>query len=283
MPSTNPALSFGRPLRPPTEFEPSESWTDRDYVYRYDAVRAICKRTPISVRVSTGTMFFAATAVPAAAIPTPRRRFKRPARSAQLPRAAALGYRATWLHRTVMALLWSVIAAAAVVFIYPLWPAVAYRLDPPNVSLPAVFAAPTTATTPNVQPITGNQLYIPSIGVDTSIVEGPSLAVLNKVEGIWHQTGGATNNLVLAGHRYKYLPPNTSTLYELNQVKVGDMIGLDWLGKRTTYKVVKTEVVSADDVGLINPTKTPQLTIYSCNDILMTHRVVVIARPIAQT
>jgi LPXTG-site transpeptidase (sortase) family protein len=107
------------------------------------------------------------------------------------------------------------------------------------------------------------------------------LKILNQVEGVWHQTGNLTNgNFVLAGHRFRYLPPNTSTLYNLNKLKAGDLIAVDWLGKRTVYRVTQMEVVPATDVMLLNPTSTPRLTLYSCNDIQQTQRVVALAQPL---
>lgn len=265
MQSANPRLTFGRPVRPPAEFTATKIWTDARYIYRYDAKRRICKRSPIREDVGVGTLYL--PAVP-----------KRPATPVlrRIPGAV----------RTLQVTLWLVIVAAFIVFVYPLWPKATFALQ--QWRHPAKPAA-STATT--ARPTYGaaaavpayNRLYVPSIGVDTPIVEGSSLKVLNSETGVWHQTGSITNsNLVLAGHRFKYLPPNTSTLYDLDKLKVGATIEIDWLHQRHLYTVKQMEVVPATDVALLKPTVTPQLTLYSCNDVRMSHRVVAIAVPSAK-
>jgi LPXTG-site transpeptidase (sortase) family protein len=183
---------------------------------------------------------------------------------------------------TSLALLFAV---AAALFVYPLWPEFSYQLN----QLQPTSASQAVAPLINQQAIAPvahqaalvampNRLSIPAIGVDTPIIEGPSLAVLNKAEGVWHQSGSASQgNLVLAGHRFKYLPPNTSTLYSLNRVHAGEAIEVDWLGKKDIYDVTKVEVVNANDVSILNRSARPELTVYSCDDIAMTKRVVVVA------
>ena len=271
MPQPKSRPKLGRPIREPAVFTPIQLWAEGDYLYRYDAQRRICKRSPVKPGAAVGTMFF--TATPTRPAPKPP---KRP-------------------PRLILAGLWVVFAAAAVVFVYPLWPAAAYqwqRLHPtPVVNIghttavaaakPGVPAPPSAAEAANVIPITDNRVIIPKIGVDTPIVEGSSLKVLDKTEGVWHQTGSVNHgNFVLAGHRFRYLPPNTSTLYNLNKLAPGDEIAVDWLGKRTVYQVTQMEVVPENDVALLNPTAKPQLTLYSCNDIRETQRVVAIATPL---
>lgn len=270
MPLTNPRLKLGRPIREPVAFTPTSLWAEGDYLYRYDPKRHICKRSPVKPGATVGTMFF--TAKPAGA---PRLRPKRP-------------------PRLILAGLWTVFAVAAVVFIYPLWPAAVFQWQKwhpaPTVSLGNVpvhsggsskGGPNAAATAANVIPITDNRVIIPKIGVNTPIIEGSNLKVLDKNEGVWHQTGNLSKgNFVLAGHRFRYLPPNTSTLYSLDKLAPGDAIAIDWLGKRTVYQVTQMEVVPQNDVAILNPTATPRLTLYSCNDFRQTQRVVAIATPL---
>jgi LPXTG-site transpeptidase (sortase) family protein len=289
MSHSSPALDFGRPILSPPTFKPKRVWTDKDYIYRYDPERQICKRSPINPQVFTGSMFFLVgrtnlfdrsqpTLTTDAGGPTAAPLLRSP-----FPLAA----------RLFMSALWAIGIVAAIVFIYPLWPSVAYevqQLNPnsltatadesnvaPSSAPPVTNVLQSQGAVPTTQP---NQVIVPKIGVDTPIVEGPSLKVLNKTEGVWHQTGSVNHgNFVLAGHRFRYMPPNTSTLYELNQLQVGDIIKLDWMGKQITYHVIQMKVVPASDVEILNQTKSPRLTLYSCNDVLMTHRVVAIAIP----
>jgi LPXTG-site transpeptidase (sortase) family protein len=277
MPNAKPQLSFDRPILEPSQFHPTRVWTEKEYIYRYDVKRAICKRSPIDPNALTGTMFFTVS-LQATTVPLPRRRRK--------PRT---------VYRLTLAGLWVVLIAAALLFIYPLWPAAVYRwqqLHPASginlatATLPVeakttTGSSPTSSAAADQIPVTDNRVIIPAIGVDTPIVEGPNLSVLNKTEGVWHQTGSVNHgNFVLAGHRFRYLPPNTSTLYNLNKLDVGDLIAIDWLGKRTVYQVTQMEVVPQSDVAILNPTVQPRLTLYSCNDIRQTQRVVAIATPL---
>jgi LPXTG-site transpeptidase (sortase) family protein len=269
MPRSKPRLNLGRPIREPASFHPTAVWAEGDYLYRYDARHEVCRRSPLKPTAAAGTVFFTVLRPKAS---QPHR--KRP-------------------PKLIQAGLWAVFTIAAIVFVYPLWPAAVFqwqRLHPgPTISLgnTAVQVASNTATAnpaaaaADVVPITDNRVIIPKIGVDTPIVEGSSLNVLNKTEGVWHQTGSVTQgNFVLAGHRFRYLPPNTSTLYNLNKLTPGDTIAIDWLGKRTVYQVTQMEVVSQNDVAILNPTPKPQLTLYSCNDFRQTQRVVAIAQPL---
>ncbi|HUC86992.1 MAG TPA: sortase [Candidatus Saccharimonadales bacterium] len=293
MSHSSPTLAFGQPILRPAKFNPKRVWTDSDYIYRYDPERRICKRSPINPQVFTGSMFFVvdraklldgtqsqprlAVAATASGVDAAAKPLAAPLLRSPFPPAA----------RLLLAALWAIGLIAAAVFIYPLWPAVAYevqQLHPAALgATTATSSVPATTSGSTAAPAavgTANRLIIPQIGINTAIVEGPSLKVLDQAEGVWHQTGSAAHgNLVLAGHRFKYLPPNTTTLYNLNKLQVGDVITLDWLGRQINYHVIQMEVVPASDVAILNPTKTPRLTLYSCNDILMTKRVVAIAVP----
>jgi LPXTG-site transpeptidase (sortase) family protein len=102
--------------------------------------------------------------------------------------------------------------------------------------------------------------------------------VLNTQDGVWHETGTLQNgNFVLAGHRFKYLPPNTSTLYNLKELTVGDTIIVDWYKTRYIYVVDKTETVRSTDTAVLNQTGGPRLTIYTCANAAQTWRTVVLA------
>jgi len=138
--------------------------------------------------------------------------------------------------------------------------------------------------TPDVQPATatrpGAWLTIPSIGVDAAILEGPSQEILNKEEGVWHQTGALNGNYVLAGHRFRLLPPNRSTLYNLDKVTIGDSLQLQSReGVITLYKVASISTVPENDLSILSPTTEPALTLYTCTDRKQTHRLVIRATP----
>jgi sortase A len=140
--------------------------------------------------------------------------------------------------------------------------------------LPASLKAPDLAP-----PLTGNWLIIPGIGVRERIWEGQSLDVLLTNEGVWHQTGDPSHNLVLAGHRFQYLPPNADTFYNLDKLKDGDPVTLVWDGRPRQYSVEKGFTITPDQVGILDPSATPELTLYTCSDWGATRRLVIVAIP----
>jgi LPXTG-site transpeptidase (sortase) family protein len=145
-------------------------------------------------------------------------------------------------------------------------------ISSPRILNPAAVAAQATRQ--------GDWLVIPQIGVDTPIVQGHDVDILDREEGVWNQAGTpGVGNFVLAGHRFKYVPPNTATLYNLNKLSEGDEIIVWWKGKKHSYQVQKTFSVKRDAVDILNPTENEQLTLYTCEDIDTTKRLVVIALP----
>lgn len=127
-----------------------------------------------------------------------------------------------------------------------------------------------------------NRVVIPKIGVDAKILEGNTISVLSREEGVWHDPTTKTpvdgGNMVLSGHRFQYVPPNMVTLYNLNKVKEGDTIIVYWEGVEYDYKVTKIKVVEPTAIEIKNsiPGKTT-VTIYTCTPLWSnTHRLVVI-------
>jgi len=126
-----------------------------------------------------------------------------------------------------------------------------------------------------------NRLVIATIGVDAHISTNKNPRTgLN--EGVWMDPSGSTpnkgGNTVIAGHRWKYLPPNNTTFYLLDKVKVGDEMSTTWNNKKYVYKVKEVKIVDPDDAGILSPTHNPTLTLYTCTPLFsMKHRLVVIS------
>lgn len=117
----------------------------------------------------------------------------------------------------------------------------------------------------------GNWLIIPSMLLKQPIYEGTvsqTYTVLDK--GIWHWPNGSTpdqgGNTILIGHRFTYTNPR-GVFYELNQLKLGDQIGVWWAGKQYTYMVSSISVVSPSDTAILSQTKQPELTLYTCTPL----------------
>jgi LPXTG-site transpeptidase (sortase) family protein len=180
------------------------------------------------------------------------------------------------VRRPIVAAASVVATMAAFVAVYPMYPQITYTVGQTFGPAPAATAS-AVAESPVAA---GNEVRIPKIGVRTAILESDSLDILNKKEGVWHQSGTlGVDNFVLAGHRWKYLPPNTSTLYHLGKLQEGDTIVVDWFKKRYIYTVKQVLTAREERTDLIQPTAKPRLTIYTCNDKQETERIVVIAEP----
>lgn len=185
--------------------------------------------------------------------------------------------------RRSRALIWlslSVGVVAIGLIASPFWPHASYAVQTALPNHHAVVAQ-TAADAAAHPPGPGDWLLMPEIGVATPVVEGQDIGVLDRETGVWHQAGTVgTGNLVIAGHRFKYLPPNQTTLYNLDQLSMGDPITIWWHGLRRSYVVSTSFTVGRDATQILNPTQTEQLTIYTCTDLAASHRLVIIAKPV---
>ncbi|MGI8404870.1 MAG: sortase [Thermomicrobiales bacterium] len=147
-------------------------------------------------------------------------------------------------HRMATWGLIAVIPLALILITLPFWPQAAYTISTAWPTHATDLAqAQSEASSPR-PPGSGNWLLIPAIGVKTPIVDGPDIGVLDTQEGVWHQTGTAgVGNLVIAGHRFKYLPPNQTTFSNLDKLTTGDTIVIWWQGQRHAYQLSRSWVV----------------------------------------
>jgi len=124
-----------------------------------------------------------------------------------------------------------------------------------------------------------NRLVIPKLALDEHIYTGSSPYLVNK--GVWARPNTSTppkdSNTVLVGHRFTYGGP--ATFYSLDKVAVGDKLVLYWQGKEYDYTVTSTKVVAPTAIEVEEPTKQPQLTVYTCTPIWSAKdRLVVVAK-----
>lgn len=276
-PAKKPHGQLGRPIAWPEQFEESRVWTQGHYIFRLDEKRGIVKRSPLTHSASGGTFFYrfiaekgepqATPVLPAK--PKPKTKILAP----KIKSRAKVGERRSWLRWGLIGLM----VLAVVIFVAPWLPEFKYRIS--KVVSPPPTTPEQVSSAVADHPINGNRLFIPKIGVDTPILEGSSLDVLNHQEGVWHQTGLLALNFVLAGHRFKYMPPNTSTLYNLGKLAAGDDIVVDYGGHRIVYSVSEVKTVPDTEVAVLNSDGQQKLTLYTCNDVRQTQRIVVIAEP----
>jgi LPXTG-site transpeptidase (sortase) family protein len=304
-------------LSTPPRFEPTEQFIDRLYLYRIDRERNICKVTILSDQATRPAGYYAVVGAPVIESPpdvphpdqveltvetkpekqnkseskpvSPKSTPEKRRRLRLVPRFSFYRLKKQKIktssdrrftkrphfrvRRSMIALASVVATAAAFLIVYPLYPAIQYNvgqsLGTAQRASQALAASPVTDS---------NELLIPKIGVKSAILEGDSLDILNKKEGVWHQAGTlGVDNFVLAGHRWKYLPPNISTFYNLDKLSEGDSIIIDWYQKRYVFTVLQVLTVAQDRTDLIQPTTQPRLTLYTCNDHAETQRIVAIA------
>ncbi len=127
----------------------------------------------------------------------------------------------------------------------------------------------------------GNFLVIPKIGVDIPIVDSAN-GDWALARGAWRMPETSTpdkgSNMAVAGHRFKYLPPNNLTFYLLDKLVKGDQMTVFWQGKDYIYQVSETKIVPPTDVGVLAATEKTTLTLITCDPIwTQKNRLIVVA------
>jgi sortase A len=154
--------------------------------------------------------------------------------------------------------------------------------SPPATSgeVPAALRSMVRSGTPIPIPTPGPQmatrLTIPSIGVDSVIVEGDAWEDLKK--GVGHHVGSANpgerGNAVYSGHNDVY----GEVFRRLEEVKVGDRITVYAAAHLFRYEVKRLRIVGPKEVSVMAPSPDATLTLITCYPYRVdTQRVVVIA------
>ena len=106
-------------------------------------------------------------------------------------------------------------------------------------------------------------IAIPAIGLDQVVVEGVGAAQLAVGPGHYPGTAlpGQPGNAGIAGNRTTHGAPFNA----LADLVPGDPVVLTTLQGSFTYRVTRNLVVAPDDVAVLRPTATPQLTLTTCN------------------
>ncbi len=128
---------------------------------------------------------------------------------------------------------------------------------------PAVAVAP--ATLPEFRPGDPIALMkIPRLGVTQTIVSGVGRADLQRGPGHFRTTPlpGGMGNAAIAGHRTTFGEP----FRHLDELAPGDRIEItDVLGRRFLYLVQWSRVVAPTDLGVIESSGQPELTLITCD------------------
>jgi LPXTG-site transpeptidase (sortase) family protein len=181
-------------------------------------------------------------------------------------------------------LITGVLIVLVAVVVMPILPELEYRLKPfdENVQPEYPISYTTTEEGEAIEKyITeGNRLFIPKIGVDTQILEGLSEKIISVEEGAWRDPNTAVptiqGNMVIAGHRFQYLPPNTTTFYHLDKLENGDTIKVYWEGKEYIYEVNNIFEVTPDQIWIKEQGSENELTLYTCTPVFTSEKRLVV-------
>jgi sortase A len=131
---------------------------------------------------------------------------------------------------------------------------------PATAPVPAPFPAPVATTA--VEPAEGEslgRLEVPRLDVSVMVAQGVSGSTLRRAAGHIPGTAlpGQLGNVGIAGHRDTFFRP-------LKDIRKNDTLTLTTLDGTYQYVVDSTQVVSPDDVSVLDPTGRPTLTLVTC-------------------
>lgn len=123
------------------------------------------------------------------------------------------------------------------------------------------------------------EIIIPSLNIDLPIIP----AKLQK--GKWEATTkgvsylssspipGEAGNSILYGHNWPNLLGN------ITKLKPGQVIRIKFMdGSEKKFVIDSTITISPKDVGILNPSKSAQITLYTCTGFFDSKRFVVVAK-----
>lgn len=178
--------------------------------------------------------------------------------------------------KILLSCLAAIAAVCLFILVLPYLPRLRYLITKPRLD-PAPYHQAANATkkglgsAPKIDETkTGNRLVLPDIGVDTQIIEGKSLNVIGRNQGVWRESRTINpttdGNMVIAGHRFLYTATNGGWFYNLPELKVGQKIYIRWDNKTFEYEVYNTRSVLPTQVDIRNadPNVPKKLTMYTC-------------------
>jgi sortase A len=137
--------------------------------------------------------------------------------------------------------------------------------------LPIPQAIPADGTEPYLELGT---IEIPKITLTAPLLEGVTDSTLDDGPGHWPGTAmpGRTGNVVVGGHRTSHTHP----FRHIDQLVPGDEVIFTTAEGRFVYLVDRTEIVTPQDVWIVNQTTERTATLFACHPLGSTsHRMVV--------
>ena len=102
-------------------------------------------------------------------------------------------------------------------------------------------------------------MRLPRLGIEVAVLEGTDEWTLNRAVGHIEDTAApeSDGNIGIAGHRDGFFRP-------LKDVKVGDVMEIETVRRRDSYRVERTWIVQPEDVSVLDPTPAPAVTLVTC-------------------
>jgi sortase A len=102
-------------------------------------------------------------------------------------------------------------------------------------------------------------LRIPRLGLEVPVLEGTDEWTLDRAVGHIEGTArpGVAGNVGIAGHRDGFFRV-------LKDIGKGDVMELALAAERRRYRVASISVVGPDDVGVLDPSPDPRITLVTC-------------------
>lgn len=129
-------------------------------------------------------------------------------------------------------------------------------------ALPVPDAVPSDPNAPEAEVRLGS-ISIPKLGLDAPLFHGVTLTTLNKGPGHWPGTAmpGQIGNVVVAGHRVTHTRP----FRHIDQLVPGDTVVFTVDGVPHTYAMTSNEVVTPDQVRIVEQTPEHTATLFACH------------------
>jgi sortase A len=109
------------------------------------------------------------------------------------------------------------------------------------------------------------RIEIPTIGLDTVVVQGTDTATLRKGPGHYPETAfpGQDRTIGIAGHRTTYLAP----FRRINEIEKGDEVVLDMPYGRFTYEVEGDQIVDPYQLEIVDDVGYERLVLTACHPL----------------
>ncbi len=126
-------------------------------------------------------------------------------------------------------------------------------------------------------------LTIPRLRLRRAVPSGADTQTLRRY-GVghisWTSLPGGAGLVGIAGHRTTYGAP----FLRLNTLRPGDLIQVDYRGRRFSYTVTSSEVVTPDRVDVLEGSGAPGVALVACTPVYSAaYRLVVFGAPTSVT